>query len=118
MHTYDDHCDFTLENLWNDVDHYFLVHVCNWFLATFVIRDAYILHLWSFLDEIVELSWQHILPHFRECWWDHIFMDISFSNTPSIIFGLWFIKKAGFKQYDWFGRKGKNSFFDWDIWTW
>jgi hypothetical protein len=45
-------------------------------------------------------------------------MDITFSNTPSIIFGLWFIKWAGFKQYDWFDRKGKKSFFDWGIWSW
>lgn len=57
MHTYDDECDFTLENLWSNVDHYFLIHIIDWFLASLVIRDAYILHLWQVLDEWVEISW-------------------------------------------------------------
>ena len=56
MHTYDDNCEFHWINLWDNADHYFVVHICNWLLASFVIRDAYILHLWSILDEFVELS--------------------------------------------------------------
>jgi len=60
MHTYDDHCDFTLQHLWDDMDHYFVVHWCNWFLASLVIRDAYILHFWSVFDEFLELSWYFI----------------------------------------------------------
>jgi len=43
-------------------------------------------------------------------------MDILLTNTPAIIGGLAFIKWAGFKQYDWLGRKGKKSIYDWDIW--
>lgn len=118
MHTYDDHCELTLEAIWNDMDHYFLVHWCNWFLASLVIRDAYILHLWSVFDEFLELSWQHILPHFRECWWDHILMDITLSNTPAIFLGLALGRKLGIKQYDWLGRHGKKSIFDWDVFKW
>ena len=56
MHTYDDDCEFTLTNLWNDMDHYYLVHWCDWILATFVIRDPYILHFWHVFDEVIELS--------------------------------------------------------------
>ena len=56
MHTYDDDCEFTLENLWNDMDHYFLVHWCNWILSSFVIRDAYILHFWQLFEVVIELS--------------------------------------------------------------
>ena len=116
MHTYDDNCEFELKNLWDNVDHYFLIHIIDWLLASFVIRDAYILHLWSVLDEVVELSFQHVLPHFRECWWDHIIMDITLTNTPAIIVGLWLVDKCGFKKYDWLGRKGKDSWTSWDIW--
>ena len=36
---------------------------------------------------MVELSLQHILPHFRECWWDHVFLDVLFSNTIAIEIG-------------------------------
>jgi hypothetical protein len=35
----------------------------------------------------IELSWQHVLPHFRECWWDHILVDLLLSNTPAIYIG-------------------------------
>jgi len=115
MHTYAERCELTLEHMWDNVDHYFLVHICNWFLATLVIRDPVICHLWSVLDEVVELSWQHILPHFGECWWDHVFMDVLFTNTPSIIAGMYFIRWIGIKEYDWFGRKGKKSIWDWEI---
>jgi phosphatidylserine synthase 2 len=56
MHTYDDNCEFELHNLWDNVDHYFAIHLIDWYLASMVIRDPYILHLWSIMDEFVELS--------------------------------------------------------------
>jgi phosphatidylserine synthase 2 len=115
MHTYDDHCELTLEHVWDQMDHYFLVHWVDWFLASFVLRDAIVCHLWSILDEFLELSWQHILPHFRECWWDHILMDITLSNTPAIFLGIWCVRKFGIQEYDWLGRSNKQSFFDWEI---
>ena len=46
MHTYDDKCDFDLKTVWDNFDHYYCVHLGNWFLASFVIRDAYMLHFW------------------------------------------------------------------------
>ena len=115
MHTYDDDCEFTLENLWNDMDHYFAVHWCNWILSSFVIRDAYILHFWQIFDEVIELSAQHKLPHFRECWWDHLFTDILFANIPAITLGLWLVDRMGIRRYDFLGRNGKSSWREWDV---
>ena len=100
------------------MDHYYLVHWCDWFLASLVLRDFYILHFWSIFDEFLELSFQHILPHFGECWWDHLLMDITLSNTPAIFLGLLFAKWLGIKKYDWLGREGKQSFWDWDFLHW
>lgn len=94
-HTYDDNCEFTFENVWDNFDHYYFIHWMDWFLASFVIRDFPILHLWHVLNEFQELSWQHILPHFRECWWDHIIVDILLSNIPAVTCGLWIQKKLG-----------------------
>ena len=108
-HTYDDNCEFTPENVWANFDHYYLVHLGNWFLSSFVIRDFYILHFKQVLDEVIELSWQHILPHFRECWWDHLLMDITLSNIPAITFGLYIINKTGLIKYDYFGKEGRDS---------
>ena len=115
MHTYDDNCELEWDNVMDNFDHYYIVHLCNWFLASLVIRDTYILHFWQLMDEVVELSVQHILPHFRECWWDHIFCDILLSNIPAITAGMFFVRWAGIREYDWLGRKGKESFWDWEF---
>ena len=56
-HTYDDNCEFELKNIWDNFDHYYVVHLANWFLSAFVIRDFKILHIKQILDEIIELSW-------------------------------------------------------------
>jgi len=92
----------------------------NWFLSSFVIRDFYLLHFWHLLDEVIELSWQHILPHFRECWWDHIGHDILFSNIPAITLGLYIQRKMGLIQYDFWDRLNPDGsskpFLKWGIW--
>ena len=101
-HTYDDDCDFA--------------HWVDWFLQTFMMRDAFLSHFWQIGDELIELSWQHILPHFRECWWDHIFSDILLSNIPAVTLSLYIQRKYGFLQYDYWGREGKKSWTEWEIW--
>lgn len=117
MHTYDDNCALEWTNIWNNFDHYYLAHLVDWFLASLVIRDAYILHFWQLMDEVVELSAQHILPHFRECWWDHICCDILLSNIPAITAGMCFLRWAGIREYDWLGRKNKASVWEWQVFT-
>ena len=114
-HTYDDDCTITWANLLDNMDHYFLAHFSNWFLAALILRDAPLLHFWSILDEILELSAQYKLPHFRECWWDHVFHDVLLTNTPGIILGLWFCNWLGLEKYDWLGRQGKKSITEWGI---
>lgn len=116
-HTYDDDCSLNSKTILDNMDHYFLIHFINWFLAAMILRDAPLLHLWSVLDEVLELSAQHVLPHFRECWWDHIFHDVLLTNTPGIILGLKFIEYIGLEKYDWMGRKGKAKIADWGIWS-
>jgi phosphatidylserine synthase 2 len=117
MHTYDDNCEFEWVNIWDNLDHYFLSHCFNWFVAASILRDAWILNLWSVYDELIEISWQHILPHFRECWWDHVFLDVLLSNTVFIFLGLFVLKLFRVELYDWLGRTGKSSPLQWEIWT-
>lgn len=116
FHTYDDNCDLTWENFADNFDHYFLVHLGNWFLSSLVIRDFWMLHMWHVIDEWIELSWQHIMPHFRECWWDHIIVDIMAANIPAVTMGLFVIDKVGLIRYDYWGKEGKTSIYDWEIW--
>ena len=115
MHTYDDNCELELANIWDNMDHYYLIHWVDWILASLVIRDPYVLHFWQVFDEVIELSLQHILPHFRECWWDHILMDITLSNIPAICLGMWIIRKFKIREMDWLGRHGKDHWYEWEV---
>ncbi len=122
MHTYDDDCDLSwatlIPQIWDQMDHYYIIHWVDFYLASFVLRDVPIVWLWSIMTEVMELTWQHIMPHFRECWWDHVIMDILLSNTPAIIFGVWTVRKLGIEEYDWMGRQGKKSIKEWEIFHW
>lgn len=114
MHTYDDNCEIELDNILSNFDHYYLCHIIMWFLVSFIVRNRFVLHTWSVLDEIIELSTQHLLPHFRECWWDHIFHDLIFSNVVGIEIGLYLAKRVlKLEMFDWFGTEGKTSFKEW-----
>jgi phosphatidylserine synthase 2 len=118
MHTYDDDCTLTYKNVTDNIDHYFLMHWVGWFIASLTVRNIWILNIWSILDELLELSWQHILPHFRECWWDHLLVDLVLANTPAILLGIYVSKKLGLEQYDWLGKDGQTSILDWKCWQW
>lgn len=56
------------------------------------------------------------MPHFRECWWDHLIVDIMCSNIPAVTAGLYVIDKVGLIRYDYWGKVGKESIYDWEIW--
>lgn len=45
-------------------------------------------------------------------------MDVLMTNTVAIIIGVELTKLLGLKQFDWLGRKGKKSIFEWDFWKW
>lgn len=116
LHSYVDDCTLTWDIFWYKIDHYYLVHWLDWFVASFLFRDALIMHFWQVFYEIIELSAQHRLPHFTECWWDHVLTDILLSNTPAVVLGMWTLDKLGIRRYDWLGRYGKDSISDWEIW--
>ena len=44
----------------------------GWFAKALLLRDTYLCVFLSILFEIWELSLQHQLPNFAECWWDHV----------------------------------------------
>mmetsp|Transcript_37517 Transcript_37517/g.6745 ORF Transcript_37517/g.6745 Transcript_37517/m.6745 type:complete len:84 (+) Transcript_37517:285-536(+) len=65
---YDRNCELNYENISQITDFYFIAHLLNWFFAALIIRDYYILHFWSLLDEVIELTLKDIRPNFAECW--------------------------------------------------
>ena len=115
VHTFEDSCEVTFKKLLSNFDHYYLAHLLGWFTLTFMLRNRLLVHSWALLDELIELSWEHILPHLSECWWDHIIMDILLSNTVGIELALFIIKRTGMHTYDWFGAKEAKSWRDWRV---
>jgi hypothetical protein len=53
-------------------DEFVLAHVVGWFAKTLLLRDAYLCLFLSIMFEIWEMTFQHQLPNFAECWWDHV----------------------------------------------
>ena len=42
-------------------------------------------------------------------------MDICLSNIPAITAGLWAVRQLGIREYDFLGRKGKSSIWEWEM---
>jgi hypothetical protein len=114
---YDRSCEFNFDNVMKLSDFYVLAHFVNWFAAALIVRDYYVLHAWSILDEILELSLKSIRPNFAECWWDSLILDLLVANTIGIWLGMVCIRSTNALEYDWLGRKGAKSIKDWKVWT-
>jgi phosphatidylserine synthase 2 len=114
---YDRDCELSYSNVSKIVDYYVITHFVNWLLAAFIIRDYYILHIWSVLDELIELSLKNIRPNFAECWWDSVILDVLVANTLGIYIGMKIVQWIGTLKYDWLGRENTNSVKEWKVWT-
>ena len=55
-HTYDDDCSINFKTIKENLDHYACSHLIGWFLSALILRDMPLLHIWSILDEVLELS--------------------------------------------------------------
>jgi hypothetical protein len=97
-------CSLTWNNLYEGIfDIYFIAHFVGWMLKAIMIRDVYILWIGSILWELMELSFEHMLPNFAECWWDSFIMDISVCNALGILVGLRICRYLEMREYKWSG---------------
>ena len=53
--------------------------------------------------QICEASFQHVLPNFKECFWDSYFLDIFSFNAFGIYAAYLLLRKCGCEQYDMVG---------------
>lgn len=65
--------------------------------------------------ESIERTLSPALEHFSECWYDSLFQDVLGANAAGMLIGITASKWLGMGSFDWFGRKGKNSISEWDI---
>ncbi|KAK3289872.1 hypothetical protein CYMTET_2708 [Cymbomonas tetramitiformis] len=86
-------------------DMFFVAHVVGWWGKAILFRDWTICWILSIMWEVLEVSLQHQLPNFKECWWDHYLLDVFGCNLVGMIIGMWTVKHYAHKEYNWTGIK-------------
>ncbi|SOV81588.1 phosphatidylserine synthase, putative [Plasmodium sp. gorilla clade G3] len=98
--SYMENCN-TFENVSDKIDWFVCAHLWGWFAKGMIIRNFFLLNINSAIFELLELRFQHILPNFYECWWDHIFLDVLSCNLIGIASSMVFMKYFNIPLYDW-----------------
>ena len=89
------------------VDKFLFVHAISTLEGTFALRDVRVVWFLSIFCEFIELSFAHVIPNFRECFWDSMFLDIFGTNFLGIVLGSLVIKFFGLRPFDLLGVKGQ-----------
>lgn len=84
-----------LSKLW------FYSHLIGWFAKMCIFRDWTFCLILSFAFELVELSFQWLIPELRECWWDSIFLDVALSNMIGMFVGAIVLRLLNAVCYNW-----------------
>ena len=93
-------------------DEFVVAHTLGWWAKALILRNSVLLWSLSILFEFMELTFQHMLPNFNECWWDSWVLDVLVCNNIGIITGLWTVKYFGGQQYDWRGISQQPTYVD------
>lgn len=74
---------------------------------------------------MIEYSLRNVLNNFKECWWDHVIVDVFGCNLIGIMLGFYVIDKFKLERYKWSFRDApvqtntfaqiKYFFTNWDL---
>ena len=82
-------------------DEFVVAHFLGWLGKSLIFRHAGVAWFNSIVFEFVEMSFEHWMPNFAECWWDHWIMDVLTANLGGIILGHMVMHYFSVKQYRW-----------------
>lgn len=82
-------------------DEFLLAHAIGYWAKTIALRDWRVVTAVSIGFEILEVTLQHILPNFRECWWDHVIADVLICNAGGTVMGIITLRLLKAKEYRW-----------------
>jgi len=97
------------------VDVFMVAHALGWWAKAMLFRDYWLLWVLSFSWEAMEITFQHMLPNFKECWWDHYLLDVFGCNLLGMWLGMAVCRHLKKREYNWTGvtrissTKGKIS---------
>ncbi|XP_017769854.1 PREDICTED: phosphatidylserine synthase 1 [Nicrophorus vespilloides] len=101
--------DITIERVWSHVDVFAVGHYLGWMFKAVLIRHMGILWAVSVMWEITEVAFAHLLPNFKECWWDALILDVLVCNGFGIWCGLKICKILEMREYKWVGIRDIHS---------
>ncbi len=106
MQTYGEDCRLQggtplLHAVW---DEFMLAHLFGWIVKSLIVRDWYVCFLLGLGFEALEVTFQHQLANFNECWWDHLILDLFGANMIGIFIGMQIVKFLNSREYDWVGN--------------
>ena len=102
-------CRLTWAKLYESMDLFILSHFIGWAGKSLLMRHAVLCWSASITWEITEIFFAHLLPNFKECWWDAILLDIVICNGLGIHLGLYLCKKLEMRTYHWESIKDIQS---------
>jgi phosphatidylserine synthase 2 len=82
-------------------DLFAVAHTLGWFGKMIICRDLKLVLFSSVFFELIEYSLRDVLNNFKECWWDHVFVDIFGCNLLGIALGCCFINYFDLERYKW-----------------
>ena len=85
------------------VDIFFLAHLLGWFMKALFLRDWMLAWVLSLSWELLEYSFQDVLPNFIECWWDHWVEDFLLCNGMGLWLGMLVVNHLNVMKFDWTG---------------
>jgi phosphatidylserine synthase 2 len=103
------HCEINGDTLYRQVTSvWFLSHLLGWIGKMCMMRDWRVCIFQSCIFEMIELSLAFLIPDFRECWWDSVFVDAFGANLAGMLIGWLILKFIKTKENDWIGEPNKK----------
>ena len=69
-------------------DEFVVAHTLGWWGKALILRNYLLLWILSVGFELCELTFQHMLPNFNECWWDSWILDVAVCNFGGLLAGM------------------------------
>jgi phosphatidylserine synthase 2 len=94
-------CALTWHNLFHKMDEFVIAHALGWFAKSLILRDRMVLWVHSIMFELMEYTFEHEIPNFSECWWDHLLLDVFSMNWLGIWLGMKACDYLSMRTYTW-----------------
>jgi len=98
-------------------DVFTISHAVGWFISGFAFRSFEFTLLFTVIDELCEVWWRCCYPNFMECWWDHILLDLVFTNALGAFLGTKVVNWWLNRPFDWGEAFKSDKRGRWYLWT-